>query len=157
MVAEDGEEESDKPPSKVTLSNSDLTKEQEAQLAELLSEFDDVVSADMGKASAVAHQIGTGPHAPIRPVPYRLAPAWRDQLREEIHSLLDAGIIKPSLSPWSSPVRQPDGSVRLCIDYRKINQVTVPDPYVIPLIEDLLEQLGEARYLSKLDLNKGFH
>ena len=48
-------------------------------------------------------------------------------------------------------------AVRLCIDYRKINQVTVPDPYAIPPIEDLLEQLGEARYLSKLDLNKGFH
>ena len=132
VVVEDGEEESDKPLSKLTFV---LTKEQEAQLAELLSEFDDVVSADMGKASAVTHQIDTGQHAPIWSVPYRLAPAWRDQLREEIHSLLDASIIKPSLSPWSSsmvPVRKPDGSVLLCIDYRKINQVTVPDPYAIP-------------------------
>ena len=66
----------------------------------------------MGKASAVAHQIDTGQHAAL----YRLSPTWRYQLREEIHSLLDAGIIKPSLSPWSSsmvPVRKPDGSVRL--------------------------------------------
>lgn len=54
------------------------------------------------------------------------------------------------------PIKKPDGFVRLCIDYRKINQVTVPDPYAIPLIEDLLDQLGEAQFLSKLDLNKGF-
>ena len=105
-------------------------------------------------------QIDTANQAPSMSVPYRLAPAWRDQLREEVRTLLEADIIKPSHSPWSSsmvPVRKPDGSVRLCIDYRKINQATVPDPYAIPLIEDLLDQLGEARYLSKLDLNKGFY
>ena len=60
----------------------------------------------MRKASAVAHQIDTGQHAPIRLVPYRLAPAWRDQLREEIHSLLDAGIMSSSMVP----ARKPDGS-----------------------------------------------
>ena len=105
-------------------------------------------------------QIDTANQAPSMSVPYRLAPAWRDQLREEVRTLLEADIIKPSHSPWSSsmvPVRKPDGSVRLCIDYRKINQATVPDPYAIPLIEDLLDQLGEACYLSKLDLNKGFY
>ena len=108
----------------------------------------------------MSHPIDTANQAPIRTPPYRLAPAWRDQLRGEIRTLLEADIIKPSLSPWSSPmvpVKKPDGSVRLCIDYRKINQVTVPDPYAIPLIEDLLDQLGEARFLSKLDLNKGFY
>lgn len=104
--------------------------------------------------------VSTTSQAPIRSTPYRLAPAWREQLREEIRTLLEADILKPSHSPWSSPmvpIRKPDGSVRLCIDFRKINQIIVPDPYAIPLIEDLLDQLGEAQYLSKLDLNKGFY
>ena len=60
----------------------------------------------------------------------------------------------PSLSQWSLPmvpVRKPDGTVRLCIDFRRVNGITVPDPFQIPLIEDLLDSLSEAKYLSKLD------
>ena len=82
------------------------------------------------------------------------------QLRAEIESLLQAGIIRPSMSPWSFPVvpvRKPDGSVRLCIDYRKVNAVTTPDPFAIPLIDCLIDQLGEATSLTKLDMNKGFY
>ena len=108
----------------------------------------------------MAHPINTGEQAPIRSAPHRLAPAWRDKLKEEVRTLLETGIVKPSLSPWSSPmvpVRKPDGTVRLCIDFRRINKATEPDPYQIPLIEDLLDRLGEAKYLSKLDLNKGFY
>ena len=129
VLAEDNDGESDKPPSRVVLSDSELTKEQEAQLAGLLSEYKDVVNESVGKAWGVSHKIDTAAQVPIRSVPYRLAPAWRDQLREEIRALLEADIIKPSLSPWSSPmvpVKKPDGSVRLCIDYRKVNQATVP-------------------------------
>lgn len=55
------------------------------------------------------------------------------------------------------PVWKLDGSVRLCIDYRKLNSVTYPDPHAIPLIEDLLDTLGNASYLTKLDLNKGLY
>ena len=74
--------------------------------------------------------------------------------------MLQAGIIRPSMSPWSFPVvpvRKPDGSVRLCIDYRKLNAVTTPDPFAIPLINCLIDQLGEATSLTKLDMNKGFY
>ena len=78
----------------------------------------------------------------------------------EVLSLLEQGIVRPSLSPWSSPmvpVRKPDGSVRLCIDFSKVNSITTPDPYAMLLIDDLIDQLGEAKILSKMDLNKGFY
>ena len=68
--------------------------------------------------------------------------------------------IEPSASPWTSPmvpVKKRDGSIRLCIDFRKVNSVTVPDPYNMPLIEEMLDQVGEAVYLSKLDLTKDFY
>ena len=72
----------------------------------------------------------------------------------------EEGIIEPSNSPWSSPIvpiKNPDGLIRMCIDYRKLNAVTIPDPYCMPLVDDLLDQVGESTYLSKLDLTKGFY
>ncbi len=55
------------------------------------------------------------------------------------------------------PIRKPDGSIRLCIDYRCLNSVTQPDPYMMPKVQDLLDRISQARWLSKLDLNKGFY
>ena len=74
--------------------------------------------------------------------------------------LLDMGIITPSHSSWSAsmvPIGKTDCSLHLCIDYRKLNAVTVADPYQMPRVEDLLDQVAEARWLSKLDLRKGFY
>ena len=80
-------------------------------------------------------------------------------LLQEIRTWLDQGIITPSSSPWSSPVvlvRKPDGSLRLCVIYTGLNKVTTPDPYPIPRIDDLIDQLNIAKYLTKIDLSKGF-
>ena len=80
-------------------------------------------------------------------------------LKAEDWSWLEMGIIRPSNSPWSSPVvptRKPDGSLRLCVDYRNLNKLTTPDPYPIPRIDDFIDELNDARYLTKIDLNKGF-
>ena len=74
--------------------------------------------------------------------------------------MVKSGTLVPSQSPWSSamvPVRKPDGSIRLCIDYRRLNSVTQPDPYMMPRVQDLLDRISQARWLSKLDLNKGFY
>ena len=93
-------------------------------------------------------------------MPYRLAPQWADEVRAEIKDLLQAGIIVQSTSPWSAaivPIRKPDGSVRLCVGFRKLNAHTAPDPYYIPLVEELIDKIGEAKYSSKLDLAKGFY
>ncbi len=104
--------------------------------------------------------IETGNSAPVRSKPYFIVPKWFEPLRKEVDSLLQAGIIQRSESPWSSPivtVAKPNGSVRLCVDYRALNALTQPDPYQMPLIEHILDTLASAQYLSKLDLNKGFH
>ena len=74
--------------------------------------------------------------------------------------MLEAGIIVPSSSPWTSPlvpVRKKDGSLRLCVDYRRLNQVTQEDRYPMPRVEELLEQLGSARFITTLDLTKGYY
>ena len=159
VVAEEDEDEHTTGPGP---SDSNLDVEQKAELDALLNSFSDVTNTTPGRASLVEHVINTSNSLPLRTTPYRLAPAWQDQLllQAEIHNLLAAGIIRPSLSPWSSPiipVRKKDGSVRLCVDFRRNNAVSVPDPYLMPMVDEIIDRLGKAQYLSKLDLNKRFH
>ena len=74
--------------------------------------------------------------------------------------LLELGIVRPSQSPWSSPailVAKKDGHKRLCVDYRRLNSITVSDPFPLPLINELLDKLGKATFISTLDLEKGYH
>lgn len=145
VVAQEDEEENCGSP------QPKLSDQHERDLQQLLEEFQDVVTTDLGKATGVEHKINTGDHQPARSPPHRLASYWKEQLQMEISQLMEAGILETSHSPWSSPmvpVRKPDGSVRLCIDYRKLNSVTCPDPYEIPLIDDLLDKIGNAAFLS---------
>jgi hypothetical protein len=72
----------------------------------------------------------------------------------------DQGIIRPSKSAWSSPVvlvNKPDGSIRICIDYRKLNMISLSDGYPVPRICEVFEQIGNAQYLSRFDLTKGYY
>ncbi len=81
-------------------------------------------------------------------------------MRDELESLERAGIIERSDSPWASPlvpVRKSNNKIRLCVDYRKLNSVTVTEPYYIPSFEEVVSKVGHAKVLSKLDLTKGFH
>ena len=119
-----------------------------------------MVTIRLGKTTTVTLKSNTGEAPSTRAYPYRGPPAWQDQLRKEVHSLAATGVLRPSFSPWSSPmvpVHKPDGSVRLCINYKKINNVTTPDPYIMPRVDDLLTLISGAKHLSKLNLNKGFH
>ncbi len=84
----------------------------------------------------------------------------RDAVKKELEELEESGIIERSSSPWSSPlvpVRKPDGGVRLCVDYRKLNAITTREPYCMPTLEEMLERVGTGCVLSKVDLAKGFH
>ena len=100
-----------------------------------------------------------GDAAPIHLPPYRLTKARHQEVQNEVQQLLRAKIIEPSMSPWTSPivlVPKRDGTLGLCVDYRCLNCVTKPYPYPMPRVDDLLDRLGQAKYISTLDLKKGY-
>ncbi|TYK23808.1 ty3-gypsy retrotransposon protein [Cucumis melo var. makuwa] len=97
---------------------------------------------------------------PISRAPYRLALAELKELKVQLQKLLDKGFIRPSVSPWGAPVlfvKKKDGSMRLCIDYRELNKVTVNNKYPLRRIDDLFDQLQGATVFSKIDLRSGYH
>jgi hypothetical protein len=98
--------------------------------------------------------------SPISIAPYRMAPAELLELKVQLKELLDRGFIRPSVSPWGAPVlfvKKKDGSMRMCIDYRQLNRVTVRNQYPLPRIDDLFDQLHGASVFSKIDLRSGYH
>jgi hypothetical protein len=98
--------------------------------------------------------------APIAQSPYRMAEVELKLLKAELDSLLEKGFIRPSASPWGSPalfVPKKDGTQRLCVDYRALNAVTIKNNYPLPRIDDLMDQLRQAKYFSKIDLRSGYH
>ena len=97
---------------------------------------------------------------PISKAPYRMAPTELKELKEQLQDLLDKGFIWPSASPYDAPVlfvKKKDGSMRLCIDYRELNKVTIRNKYPLPQIDDLFDQLQGAQVFSKIDLRSGYH
>jgi len=91
---------------------------------------------------------------------YRMALPELVELQKQLKELLDAGYIRPSKALYGAPVlfqKKHDGSLRLYIDYRALNKITVKNKYHIPLIADLFDKLGQARYFTKLDLRSGYY
>ena len=89
-----------------------------------------------------------------------MAPAELHELKEQLKDLLDKGFIRPSMSPWGAPVlfvRNKDGTLRMCIDYRQLNKVTIKNKYPLPRVDDLFDQLQGAKCFSKIDLRSGYH
>ena len=89
-----------------------------------------------------------------------MAPLELRELKVQLQDLLDKGFIRPNTSPWGAPVlfvKKKYGSLRLCIDYRQLNKVTVKNKYPLPRIDDLFDQLQETRCFSKIDLRSGYH
>ena len=124
------------------------------------SQFKDVLQDVPGRTTLVHHKIPTQDAPPIRLPPYRLAHHSKQFLRAEIKTLLKQGIIEPSSSLWAAPivlVAKKDGSQRMCIDYRKLNAITIGDPYPLPHIEELINGIGASKYITTLDLTKGYY
>ncbi|KAJ4717071.1 Retrotransposon protein, putative, Ty3-gypsy subclass [Melia azedarach] len=97
---------------------------------------------------------------PISKTPYRMAPSELKELKKQLEELLEKGFIRPSVSPWGAPVlfvKKKDGTMRLCIDYRELNRVTVKNKYPLPRIDDLFDQLQGCSIFSKIDLRSGYH
>ena len=97
---------------------------------------------------------------PMSRAPYRMAPTGLKELKSQLQELFDKGFIRLSVSPWGVPVlfvKKKDGTLRMCIDYRQINKVTVKNKYPLSRIEDLFDQLKGAGVFSKIDLRSGYY
>jgi hypothetical protein len=98
--------------------------------------------------------------APISKRPYRMDVKDLGELQKQIEELLEKGFIHPSSSPWRAPVLfvdKKDGSRRMCVDYRRLNEVTIKNKYPLPWIEDLFDQMRGAKIFTKIDLRSGYH
>jgi len=130
---------------------------------QLIAAYQDVFDWNndtLGCTNLLTHRIITEDVPPIRSRPYRISPLEAGALKTEIDKLHKLGVIKPSNSPWSSPIillKKKDNSYRLVIDYRKLNSITKKDAYAIPRIETLLDTLGKASVFSALDMRSGFY
>ncbi|CAM4512955.1 unnamed protein product [Caretta caretta] len=136
-----------------------LGRMQRQQIQELCTSYAPTFSATPGLTERAYHSIDTGNAHPIRVQPYRVSPQAKTAIEREIQDMLQMGVIRPSESAWASPVvlvPKPDGEIRFCVDYRKLNAVTRPDNYPMPRTDELLEKLGRAQFISTLDLTKGY-
>ena len=109
--------------------------------------------------TSIPHAIVTGDHPPISVRPYYRTVSQRKDLQHEVDKLLFDNIIRPSTSPWSSPVllkKKPDGTFRFLVDFRRLNSVTKKDSYPQPSAEELLQRLAGHHYFTKLDLKSGY-
>lgn len=139
-----------------------LSKKEIDNAKKMLAQYADVFSsndADIGKTGLVQHKINTGNEVPIRQRPRRLPVAREREVDTLIDGMVKDGVIEPSSSPWCSPVvlvKKKDGSMRFCVDYRRLNDVTKKDSYPLPRIDDTLDMLTGVKWFSTLDLKSGY-
>lgn len=115
---------------------------------------------DIGRTSTVKHRIDLYNDTPFKQPHRRIPPSMLNEVRLHLKQLLKSKIIRPSHSPWASNVvlvRKSNGELRLCVDYRQLNNLTVPDAYALPRIEELLDLLSGSHYYSVLDLKSGYY
>lgn len=123
--------------------------------------FSSICSDQLGVCRLVEHDVelfeGT---TPIKQPPYRVGPVRREKLRKAVQFLLENGLAESSDSEWASPcltTPKPDGTDRFLTDYRKENEVTKTDCYPLPRIDDIIDSVGEAKYVTKIDFMKGYY
>ncbi len=135
-----------------------LTPTQKQDLRELVSQHSDVFSLLPGRTTVVHHDMVAEPGRKARLKPYCIPEAQREAIREEVRKMLDLNIIEESNSAWSSPivlVPKPDGSLRFCNDFRKLNEIS-RFAYPMPIVDELIVCLGPACFVFTLDLTKGY-
>ncbi len=144
-------------PAKIILEH--LKEEQREQLLQIVDKQPNLFRTEPGRTNLIEHIIQLTDPSPIRQQPYRVPERLIEPLRREIQLIKDMGVIEPSTSPWSSPtvlVPKKNGSLRICLDFRKLNVVSRFDAYSMPQIDELVERIGQAKYITTLDLFKGY-
>ena len=143
----------------VSISNT-LTSEQRKEVETLMKQYPDVLSSLPGRTDQIQHDIiKLLTSEPIRTKGYSIPYKTRSVTETEIQDMLDLGVIEPSISPYSSPivlVPKKDGSVRFCIDFRKLNKVTEFDAEPMPNMEEIINRMSGHKYFTKMDLSKGY-
>ena len=139
--------------------SEDLTESQRQEMLDLVEEFQDVFSSNPGTTDLAEHRIELTTDSPVRLKPYPIPYHVESVIAKEVKSMLEGNIIEPSSSPYSSPivlVRKPDKSVRFCLDFRRLNSITVFDSEPMDNPEDIIAMLGNDQYFTKIDLCKGY-
>ncbi|XP_059210478.1 uncharacterized protein LOC131989303 [Centropristis striata] len=141
------------------LCENHLSPSQRTDIARLQQSYADVFSPLPGRTSLIQHNVETHPGVTVRSRPYRLPEHKRKVVQAELKAMLEMGVIEESNSAWCSPivlVSKKDGSIRFCVDYRRVNDVSRFDAYPMPRVDELLDRLGTARFFTTLDLTKGY-
>ncbi|CAM4615491.1 unnamed protein product [Lepidochelys kempii] len=150
----------DDPQGQVKISpEPELTPEQRTEVIDMIQRNQDVFCTQPGRTTLVQHHIVTRPGVRVTIRPYRILETKREEIRTEVKKMLELGVIEESHSQWSSPivlVPKPDGTLRFCNNFRKLNEVSQFDAYPIPCIDELVDPLGKAQYLTTLDLTTGY-
>ena len=139
-----------------------IEPDKKEQLMDLLNRYKHVFAnkdTQLGRTNVVKLKIDTGDSPPVRQRPYRMPLTLRPELEKQLDEMLEAKIIRPSSSAYSSPiilVPKNNNEYRLVVDFRKLNENLVKNAYPIPNIEDIISHLGNCQYYSKLDLKAGF-
>jgi hypothetical protein len=136
-----------------------LSANERKRLQTLLEEFQEVFQSEPGRTNLTEHSINTGAAPPSRQPPYRVPFAYRETVLQELKDMERTGVIEPSTSEWAAPivlVKKKDGTLRFCVDYRRFNSVSQVDAYPMPRIDELIDRLGKAKYISTLDLARGY-
>lgn len=138
---------------------TNLSTEERHRVEDMLAQNHITFAPGGAPTTYIEHHINTGTSRPISVPPYSMTPIKREILKGELNKMLDDDIIEECESPWSAPVvlvPKPNGSHRLCIDYRKLNAVTISDRYPMPKIDDLLHLAKRSLYMSTTDLRSGY-
>ena len=141
---------------------SDMSPDVRQKLEQLLYKYKTILSRnewDLGNCTMVSHQIDTGDAKPIRQQLRRYPPLHRQAIDQHLLDMTKQGVIEPTASPWASNIvlaKKKDGSLRCCIDYRQLNEVTVKDAYPLPRIDMCMDALAGSAIFSTVDLKCGY-
>uniref|UniRef100_A0A8R1IXM4 RNA-directed DNA polymerase n=1 Tax=Caenorhabditis japonica TaxID=281687 RepID=A0A8R1IXM4_CAEJA len=150
------------PDFKIDFNSIQCKEEERRQLKKLCEDYADVLSRnpyDLGSSKTEPVHIYTTSEVPVKSRPYRVPVKYQAELEQHINALIRSERITESNTPWTSPivlVKKKSGALRVCLDFRRLNDITIPDNFPLPRIDAILEKVGGARYFSSLDMANGY-